>query len=73
MENKSTSGLIVEDLNETKPSAKSNDDSTKIMKNDSISNKNTDMVKCQKCDLNLPESEALQFGDKWFCSAECKS
>jgi len=37
-----------------------------------ISNKNTDMVKCQKCDLNLPESEALQFGDKWFCSAECK-
>jgi len=38
-----------------------------------ISNKNTDMVKCQKCDLNLPESEALQFGDKWFCSAECKS
>tara|TARA_B100000405_G_scaffold193376_1_gene135536 strand:+ start:144 stop:341 length:198 start_codon:yes stop_codon:yes gene_type:complete len=38
-----------------------------------ISNKNTKMVKCQQCDLNLPESEALQFGDKWFCSVECKT
>lgn len=38
-----------------------------------ISDKNTEMVKCKKCDLNLLESEALKSGDNWFCSAKCKT
>ena len=33
-----------------------------------ISKKSTEMVRCQKCDLNLPKSEAIQSGENWFCS-----
>tara|TARA_X000000368_G_scaffold73243_1_gene53762 strand:- start:315 stop:512 length:198 start_codon:yes stop_codon:yes gene_type:complete len=38
-----------------------------------ISEKSTDMVKCQKCGLNLPKSEAIQSGEIWFCSAACET
>jgi len=38
-----------------------------------ISEKGTEMVKCKKCDLNLPKSEAIQSGDNWFCSSECQT
>ncbi len=33
-----------------------------------IPEKSTEMVRCQKCDLNLPKSEAIQSGENWFCS-----
>ena len=36
-----------------------------------LSEKSTEMVKCQKCGLNLPKSEAIQSGENWFCSAAC--
>jgi hypothetical protein len=38
-----------------------------------ISEKSTEMVKCKKCDLNLPKSEAIQSGENWFCSSECQA
>ena len=38
-----------------------------------ISEKSTEMVKCQKCGLNLPKSEAIQSGEIWFCSAACET
>jgi len=28
----------------------------------------TEMVKCEKCGLNLPQSEAIKSGNSWFCS-----
>ncbi len=37
-----------------------------------LSEKSTEMVRCQKCNLNLPKSEAIQSGKEWFCSSECK-
>ncbi len=33
-----------------------------------LSEKSTEMVRCQKCNLNLPKSEAIQIGENWFCS-----
>ena len=33
-----------------------------------LSEKGTEMVRCQKCNLNLPKSEAIQSGENWFCS-----
>jgi len=38
-----------------------------------LSEKSTEMVKCQKCNLNLPKSEAIQSGENWFCSAACQA
>ena len=38
-----------------------------------LSEKNTEMVKCQKCNLNLPKSEAIQSGENWFCSTACQA
>ena len=38
-----------------------------------LSEKSTEMVKCQKCNLNLPKSEAFQSGENWFCSAACQA
>ena len=37
-----------------------------------LSEKSTEMARCQKCNLNLPKSEAIQSGKEWFCSSECK-
>jgi hypothetical protein len=28
------------------------------------------MVRCEVCGLNLPQSEALGAGERWFCSEE---
>lgn len=28
------------------------------------------MVRCDVCGLNLPQSEAVGFGDRWYCSDE---
>ena len=33
-----------------------------------LSEKSTEMVKCEKCSLNLPKSEAIKSGNYWFCS-----
>ncbi len=38
-----------------------------------LSEKSTEIVRCQKCNLNLPKSEAIQSGEKWFCSSECQA
>lgn len=38
-----------------------------------LSEKSTEMVKCRKCNLNLPKSEAIQSDENWFCSAECQA
>ena len=38
-----------------------------------LSEKSTEMVRCQKCNLNLPKSEAIQLGKEWFCSSECQA
>lgn len=38
-----------------------------------LSEKSTEMVKCRKCNLNLPKSEAIQSGENWFCSAACQA
>ena len=38
-----------------------------------LSEKSTEMVRCQKCNLNLPKSEAIQSGENWFCSAACQA
>ena len=38
-----------------------------------LSKKSTEMVKCEKCGLNLPESEAIQSGSYWFCSENHKN
>ena len=38
-----------------------------------LSEKSTEMVKCEKCGLNLPESEANQSGNYWFCSENHKN
>ena len=35
--------------------------------------KSTEIVKCRKCGLNLPESEAIQSGEGWLCSSECQT
>ena len=37
-----------------------------------LSEKSTEMARCQKCNLNLPKSEAIQSGKEWFCSSECQ-
>ena len=45
------------------------------MKRDSktkLDSPNTEMVKCNACDLHLPASEAIQNDDGWFCSEEQK-
>ena len=31
-----------------------------------------EMVKCKKCDLNLPKSDAIRSGEDWFCSEKHK-
>ena len=33
---------------------------------------NTEMVKCNACDLHLPASAAIENDDGWFCSEEQK-
>ena len=38
-----------------------------------LSEKSTEMIKCRKCNLNLPKSEAIQSGENWFCSAACQA
>ena len=38
-----------------------------------LSEKSTEMVRCLKCNLNLPKSEAIQSGEIWFCSAACET
>ena len=38
-----------------------------------LSEKSTEIVRCQKCNLNLPKSEAIQSGENWFCSAACRT
>jgi len=38
-----------------------------------LSEKSTEMVRCQKCNLNLPKSEAIESGKEWFCSSECQA
>ena len=38
-----------------------------------LSEKSTEMVRCKKCNLNLPKSEAIQSGKEWFCSSECQA
>ena len=38
-----------------------------------ISEKSTEMVRCQKCNLNLPKSDAILSGKEWFCSAACET
>ena len=38
-----------------------------------LSEKSTEMARCQKCNLNLPKSEAIQSGKKWLCSSECQA
>jgi len=38
-----------------------------------LSEKSTEMVRCYKCNLNLPKSEAIQSDKEWFCSAECQT
>ena len=37
-----------------------------------LSEKSTEMARCQKCNLNLPKPEAIQSGKEWFCSSECQ-
>jgi len=32
-----------------------------------LTEKSTEMIKCQKCGLNLPKSEATKSGNSWFC------
>ena len=38
-----------------------------------LSEKSAEMVRCYKCNLNLPKSEAIQSSEKWFCSSECQT
>ena len=38
-----------------------------------LSEKSNEMVRCLKCNLNLPKSEAIQSGKEWFCSSECQA
>ena len=38
-----------------------------------LSEKSTEMVRCQKCNLNLPKFEAILSGKEWFCSSECQA
>ena len=38
-----------------------------------FSEKCTEMVRCQKCNLNLPKSDAILSGKEWFCSAACET
>ena len=38
-----------------------------------ISEKSPEMVRCQKCNLNLPKSDAFLSGKEWFCSSECQA
>ena len=48
---------------------------TARMKRDSktkLDSPNTEMVKCNACDLHLPASEAIEYDDGWFCSEEQK-
>ena len=35
--------------------------------------KSADMVRCQKCNLNLPKSNATLSGKEWLCSSECQT
>ena len=38
-----------------------------------LSEKSTEMIRCPKCNLNLPKSEAIQSGKEWLCSSECQA
>ena len=38
-----------------------------------LSEKSTEMVRCQKCNLNLPKSDAILSGKVWLCSSECQT
>ena len=38
-----------------------------------LSKESTEMVKCQKCGLNLPKSEAIKSSKYWFCSENHKN
>ena len=35
--------------------------------------KSAEMVRCQKCNLNLPKSDAILSGKEWLCSPECQA
>ena len=37
------------------------------------SEKSTEMVRCQKCNLNMPKSDAILSGKVWLCSSECQT
>ena len=38
-----------------------------------LSEKSTEIVRCQKCNLNLPKSDAILSGKVWLCSSECQT
>ena len=38
-----------------------------------FSEKSAEMVRCQKCNLNLPKSDAILSGKEWFCSSDCQT
>jgi len=38
-----------------------------------LSEKSAEMVRCQKCNLNLPKSNAILSGKEWLCSSECQT
>ena len=38
--------------------------------NKEVSSKSLQMVKCKKCGVNIPESEAFNYQDDWYCSEE---
>ena len=38
-----------------------------------FSEKCTEMVRCQNCNLNLPKSDAILSGKVWLCSSECQT
>ena len=38
-----------------------------------LSEKSAEMVRCQKCNLNLPKSDAILSGKEWLCSPECQA
>ncbi|HJM59355.1 MAG TPA: PP0621 family protein [SAR86 cluster bacterium] len=40
---------------------------------ENLTEKSTEMVKCKKCGLNLPKSEAIISEGLWYCSDEHKN
>ena len=38
-----------------------------------LTEETTEIVRCQKSNLNLPKSNAFLSGKEWFCSSECQA